>query len=755
MRDRKLRLSVRQLLGDPSLGETRPSSAAPSVRPDLPPGTTTGPGAAHGAETSLVVPQVVVESGHDDQGEGAATGLHLDLRVLLAGLRRRRLLMGTIVLVMTGLSLTAALLARQHQWRVLATVLRKSEQKEYLVTGTQPIVMLQTYTMPTLLRLVKTTANLERAASEAGLEQVEPAELSAAVVVNNPRDTEIIEIILDWPDPTEAVAVVNALARAYVELVDRLQKAEAVEAHFYLSGELATVRERLARAEAELVQFKEEHGVVELSAQTGHLLQQIAEVDLLASKERLDAEMAQRALEQAEAEIEQQAPTLVASTFVKHPVRARLVELEAERAEALSVYTEEAPRVRELSDEIGRVEDLVRRGVEEQLAEQTLSRNPVVGSLEQAVVDRRVEAVSRAARADGYERVLATLRQRLQELPELESRLADTSQRVRSLREVEATLTSRVEEVRLIRDSTAANLAITQGAIRPRYPLPSKAKLILGGGVFLGLVLAGAVGLGLELADTSLKSIAEVEWALAVPPLAEVPILRSEQVLLVGASISPALELFRYLAADLLGQRRDQAGWVLMVAGAAHFEGRTTIALNLARVAAARGLRVCVVDTDLRKPNLDVLAPRFGVVLGASGLKQVLRNQAELSDALVEVGPTGPIWLPSGPGEVEPELLASERMADLLTQLRRDFDLILVDTVPVLAATDAVLLARAVDAVLVVAEACALPRAAHREVVARLQGTGASLVGAVLNKVPPEFMQPWTPYRVSSGGSGS
>ena len=698
------------------------------------------PRSADGGEP--MVPQVVVETGGGGEEDQGGPGLPIDLAVVLVGLRRRKLLIAGIFAAAAVISLVVALAVRDHNWRVFATVLRKSEQKEFLVTGSnQPIVKLQTYTLPTLLRLVKATENLEQAKIEAGMESVDTSELSRSILVENPKDTDIIEVIMDWPEPREAVALVNALVEIYVEHVDRLQKLEATQAHEYLNGELEMVGARIGLLEDDFVSFQKEQGVVELSDSAGRLLQQISEFDALARKERLDAEMAQRAVELAQAELAAQQPTVVGSVYIRRPVQARLVELEAEFAAAMSVYTEETATVKELRDEIALVQDLVRRGVEDDLNESTISRNPVVDALEQILVDRRVEAVSRMARAEGYEQVVEQMRERLLTLPELERQFADLSHRLETLRQVEVNLAKRVEEVRIIRDSTAANLSVTQLAKVPNYPLPSKAKLVFAAGLVLGLGLALAVALGLEVADTSLKTLDDAERALAIPGLGEVPLLPPDGVLVRGLDGGVTVEIYRQIASSLLLERNLGAGWILMVASADHYEGRTTTAVNVARMAAARGLKVCVVDADLRKPNLRELAPPFGVELGSGGLAAVLRGVETVEEALIETGWPGLMWLPVGSGAAPPELFDTGGLAGLLDNLRERFDLVVVDTAPLLASADPMLVAPHVDSVVLVAEAFSLPRAAHREALRRLQSTGAKVLGVLLNKVPPSYTQ--------------
>ncbi len=692
------------------------------------------------------VPQVVVETGGDEDSDGGAQ-LPFDPALLARGVWRRRRLVAAVLAASLVLSLAAALALPSDTWRVWTTVLRKSEQKEYLVTGTQPIVKLQIYSMPTLLRLVKVASNLDAVIERTGLEGVAPADLSRRITVENPRDTQLIEIILDWPDPDQAVAVVNVLAEVFVAEVDRLQKLEAIEAYDYLAGEQQAIRGRISVLERDLVTFKEEHEVVELSEQTGRLLQQLAEFDALARKERLDADMAEIAARRTAAELAEQAPTIVSSTFVRRPVQSRLVELETELAAALSVYTDEAPQVRELRDEVARVQELARRGVEEQLAEQTVSRNPVIASLEQTLVDRRVEAATRQARADGYTAVAADLRRRLLELPALESRLAELSQQLDTLRRLEGVVSSRVEEVRIIRDSTAGNLSIMQPARRPEYPQPSPARLVAVAGTVLGFGFALALATALELGDRRVKALSEVQSVLGVRPLGELGELEPGEVLVAGRRSGAVVDAHREIATSLLQDRPAGQGWVVMVTGAGAFEGRTSLVVNLAEVASRRGLEIVVVDADLRDPGLSELAPRLGVEPPERGLSDVLRGDAPVEDALAAAAVPGPTWLLAGT-DPDPELLAGPVFAEVAATLAERFDLVLLDAPPALPPSEALMVATVADAVMLVVEAFGLDRAAHRLAIERLQSAGAEIVGAVLTKVPAGYQ---SPYVAASG----
>jgi uncharacterized protein involved in exopolysaccharide biosynthesis/Mrp family chromosome partitioning ATPase len=725
----------------------------PDPRPSGPPAAAP----AEAAAAAPALPQVVVEAGGEKEADGPQ--LPFDPGILLAGVWRRRFLAAGIALLVTLLSIPVALAIRKKQWQAWVTILRKREQVEFLIATTNPAVKLQIYPMATVLRLVKVQENLRAVIEELKL-KTDPIELSRQVLVENPKDTDIVEILVNWGDRDQAVRIANALARHFVASADRLERLEAIQAVDSLGAQLASVRSRRAALEAELVEFQGAHGVVKLSEQAGHLLQQVTEFDSLAEKERLDADMAATGTKLTREALAKQQGTVVASIFVKKPLQAHLVDLQTKLADALSVYTEENSKVKELRDEIGRVEALVKLGLEEQLQEQTVSRNPVVGTLEQQLVDRATEAATRDARAKGYAAVRDSLKARLVELPEVESRLVTLQQGLETLRQLEKALEQRVEEARIVRDSTASNFSIMQEAQPPKTPLPSKSKLVVLAGLFLGSFAGVATAAALELKDTSLKALREVETALKAKPLGDVPFLPAEHVLLASALRvpEPVLETYRHLVATLLLQPHPEGRcWVLLVASGSRYEGRTSLALNLGRIASSRGLRTCVVDTDLRKPNLWPLGPLLGLVPDAPGLEAVLRGEVGAVAAAQRPDTDGPSLLAVEPGtNLKPEALASPAFREAVAALRGAFDLVLLDSSPVLDGSDALLLAPAADGVLYVVESGGLPRAAHRKALESLASTGAPLVGVVLNKVPSAYLQPFSVHaRVRDAQEGA
>lgn len=198
---------------------------------------------------------------------------------------------------------------------------------------------------------------------------------------------------------------------------------------------------------------------------------------------------------------------------------------------------------------------------------------------------------------------------------------------------------------------------------------------------------------------------------------------------------SPAAEAFRVLRTNLQFMGLDAPLKSLLVTSASPGEGKSTVTANLAVAFAQAGARVCLVDADLRRPTAHKL---FGLD-NWNGLTTALVGQSPVEHSLRETAVEGLLVLPSGPIPPNPaELLGSQRMVRLLADLQDRFDLVLVDTPPVLAVTDACVLAPKVGGALVVARSGAVDRQQVVRAKESLEAVKAQVLGVVLDGLRTE-----------------
>lgn len=259
---------------------------------------------------------------------------------------------------------------------------------------------------------------------------------------------------------------------------------------------------------------------------------------------------------------------------------------------------------------------------------------------------------------------------------------------------------------------------------KPNVPL----HLALGG--VLGLMFGLGLAFFLEYMDTTVKNLDDVERYLGVPVLAVVP--KDVGVLHRSSGFNPDAEAYRILRTNIEFNRRNPDANCLSVVSGGAGEGKSTTMVNLAYVCAQGGYNVLLIDADLRRPSLHT---HFDVS-HATGLTNYLTADIRLEDVVLRTQVENLFFLPSGllPAD-SAGLLNSQRMADLIKEVKSRFDLVLIDSPPILGVSDASVLANLADMTMIVVQHRKLPRHMLMRVKQSVENVGGKVVGVVLNNV--------------------
>jgi receptor protein-tyrosine kinase len=252
----------------------------------------------------------------------------------------------------------------------------------------------------------------------------------------------------------------------------------------------------------------------------------------------------------------------------------------------------------------------------------------------------------------------------------------------------------------------------------------------------VGLVVGLGLAWLLEVRDKTIRSEAQLSALDTVPVLAMIPFDRrlrdAPRVRHLPAS-SAGIESFRQLRTNLEFIDVNSPVQILVVTSSVAEEGKTTTATNLAAALVAADRKVLIVEADLRRPTLD----EYFRVDRAVGLTDVIVGRGDIDTALQSVGFNGLMLLPSGQLPPNPsELVGSEAMVQLLETLRDRFDMIIINTPPLLPVTDAAVLSAHADGAVVVVRAGKTTRHQLMLAMRSLQAVGARLLGTVLNMAP-------------------
>ena len=611
-----------------------------------------------------------------------------------------------------------------------------------------------------------------------GLEPAEPADAAAPPANGGPvdpqlidqyigyltvadvRSTDLIEVRFTAPDPALAALLTAAHIQAYLSSIKQAQVSTDSAAKEFLAAQLDESRQRLERAEADLSSFANQHPDVAINQEDELVARQIKLMALQLSEAEERRAKAQSQVEfLAKAKREPLEHVLVGNDAIPR-LRLTLLDVESQQASLKQRLGPNHSQMRELQ------------------RQETEVRLQLDNEVKQEIAAAKAKLRAAKLRENEMGGRMVALEKKATQLRSIGGQYEIVKTERENARLLHESLLKQKTETAVHSELATTNVRVIERPEVPRYAASPRKKMNLLIGVLAGLALAIGAAFVRESLDNSVKSSAEAEGLLQLPTLAIIPsfalprplgarlrdslrqsdsvsgllttLRRGDAANANGASLdpttdllvvqkpwSPVAETFRMLRTALQFSSNGGAPpQVILVTSASSGEGKTVTSLNLASTLAAAGRRVLVIDVDLRHPRChDVLGLRL-----APGLASYLAGAADLERIVHEVATPHIAFIPAGPPPANPaELVGSDRMSDALALLRKHFDVIVLDSPPVLPVTDAVLLAHLADAVVLVMNGNKSPRELARRARDQLMQAGANIVGIVVNNAGPDW----------------
>ena len=329
-----------------------------------------------------------------------------------------------------------------------------------------------------------------------------------------------------------------------------------------------------------------------------------------------------------------------------------------------------------------------------------------------------------------------------EDVVKLESKLREESAQIWELRRANAEYVRardnrnelerllRSEEMREKHSERSTAVVSYSKPVEPRAPSSPNLKLNLIIGVVVGLISGCIVAFIYNYFDTSVKSLEDAERHLALPVLGVIP--QDVSLLALSDGESPDAEAYRILRTNLELKKSLYKAKSFAIVSANAGEGKSTTLSNLAYVYASAGFNVLMIDADMRRPRL----ARYLEMEGKFGLSNYLTSDIPLQQAVFRTEVENLYLMPSGPQPIDPSgILSSQRMDQLLAETSKRFDVVLVDSPPVLGVSDASILVSKVDATIVVLQPRKMPVKALLRTKSIINNVGGQIIGLVMNNV--------------------
>jgi succinoglycan biosynthesis transport protein ExoP len=570
--------------------------------------------------------------------------------------------------------------------------------------------------------------------------------------------TRLITVSYMHPDPKMAARIVNQLVSDFVEYNFQVRYNATAKATDWLGRQLVDLKSQVEKSQERAVQLQKESGIFGEDEHHNIVLTRLEQLN-----NQLTNLEADRVIKESVYKLSRSGnPELIAGMLGTQPERAtpeaanpeallnnlrqQEAALRAEYADAAAKYGPAYPRLIQIKDKLGSVRSSITAELGK-VAERAKREYELAASREAAARKAFEEQKAIAARMNDKATDFLIAKHE-----------ADSS------RVLYEHLLEKLKEADVLAGLRSSELHVLDPAVIPSRPARPNVPLYLGLGALAGLFFGLVIVFVVETMDRTIRDVGAIETTTYVPVLGVIPHAAltartglkrwlnaptrearngaAQEALLLSLRNAAVAEAFRSVRTNLLLPRLDEPTRVLMVTSGMPQEGKSFVSLNLAASFAYNGGKVLLVDADLRRGTLSLAINRRSRI----GLSQVLLEDLDPSAAYTQIDDVpGLTFMASGhcPHHAS-ELLGSEQMDALIESWRKQFDYVLIDTPPAMPVTDAVVLSRKVDAVIVVARFAVTNQPCIHRTLRLLRDVQVAPLGVVLNAMDvrsPEYYQ--------------
>jgi polysaccharide biosynthesis transport protein len=562
------------------------------------------------------------------------------------------------------------------------------------------------------------------------------------VLVPNSR---IIELHFRSPNPDLAATIVNTLATTYVEQNFKTKFESTMQAADWLSKQLVDLQIKVETSQEKLVKYQKEHeilGIDEKQNITTAKLDELNKELTTAESDRMEKESVYRLVQSGDPDVIASAPHTgttgtgtgsTSSSSLLDNLRSKQADLKIQVAELSTQFGSAYPKVAQLSSQLKEIDTQIQ------------------GEMRKITARVRSDYMAALQREGMLRAAMDKQKQEANKLNESAIEFSLLKRDVETNRQLYEGLLEKLKEAGVTAGLRSSNVKIVNVARVPTGPSEPNVPRNLAFAFVLGLTSGVGLAFLLENLDNTVRTPEQAQIISGLPSLGMIPmgsgrIEATNHKRLSVASSKEAVELvtqarpqsqmaesYRALRTSLLLSNIGSPPKVILITSALPQEGKTTTSINTAVVLAQKGVRVLLIDADLRRPGVHKtlgMGPR-------SGLSNVLTGSAKLQQTITKSPMLPTLFvLPAGTPPPNPaELLASSNMSNLLTELRDQYDHIIIDTPPTLSVTDAVVLATKSDAVVLVIRSGQTTKGALRRSRDLLAQVNAKVTGVLLNAV--------------------
>ncbi|WP_337871949.1 polysaccharide biosynthesis tyrosine autokinase [Ignavibacterium sp.] len=571
--------------------------------------------------------------------------------------------------------------------------------------------------------------------------------LGKVITIEQKRGLDIIVISAESHSPEEAALVANTYASVYKEYNLEINRDQLTFIRKFLDSQREEKREQLNEAEEILRSYQEKGGIIALDAQANNLISQVSDFEAQRNAAKIELMASTEILNKYKDELQKQDPKLVeylesaaSESYIK-VLQEQIAELQLNRDLALTKsYQDESVKIK-ISEYDKKIKDL-RVKLDEKIkvlkAGIFASSPEEVKSLSQKIIEEEIKNGSLRIKLKGLDDLVAKYEERFNRLPKTSLDLARFQRNRESLEKLYILVEERYQEALINEQSQPGNVLIIDDARKPDFPAKPNRPLIILVGILIGFGLAFTYVFTKNYFDNKIKTPEDIQkkninvlaWIPEIEGISVNGTSKNEFVVALTPDSIPS-ESFRALRTRVQFSRPDKENLkTILITSPAPQEGKSTISINLGGSFALANKKTLIVDADLRRPQLHKVFERDKI----PGVVDYLVGNAKLEEIIHRTKVDNLFFITSGTIPPNPaEMLDSSEMINFLSKVREMFDYVFIDSPPIVAVTDAEILARKVDGTILVCSAQITEIEMLTRAAELLKNDNSNLIGAVLN----------------------
>lgn len=569
----------------------------------------------------------------------------------------------------------------------------------------------------------------------------------SSLKIDQKRGLDIVEITASSPSPYEAALIANLYALQYRQLNLDMNRNQLTLVKDFLSEQRVEKSTELNEAEETLRAFQEKGGLIALDERANTLISLLAEFESQKNVTQVDLMASNKVLENLRSELTKQNPrmadylkSLSSQTYIK-AIQDEIVKLEINRGIALSKdnsASENSTLIREYDNKINKLQKELDRELEVLKAGIFASSPEEVKGLTQKIIEEEVRNQALQTSIKELGKIVRSYEARFMKLPKNAIELARLKRNSAALEKLYLLVEQRYQEALINEQSQPGNVMIIDEARIPNSPSKPNRTLIILVGFVLGIGIAVGFVFIRNYFDDTVKTPDDIEQK-DINVLAWVPSIEgltsnghNEFQFIVGKQPdSIPSEAFKSLRTRIqFSTVKRESLKTILITSSAPQEGKTTISANLAGSFAQSRKKTLLLDCDLRKPAIHKIfnSPR------TPGMIDYLTGNAELSEIILDGGLENLEYIPSGTIPPNPaEMLDSVEMKEFLSNMRDKYDLVIIDSPPIIAVADSEILSNLVDGTVLVVSADTTEIELMKRAVDLIKREDTHFLGSVLN----------------------